>query len=74
MLPRPLARLDGQWYRPLVLLSPMSPFIVAYQRIFYYGVWPGLTLTAVALVYALGALAIGTAIFLRSDRRFSELV
>jgi ABC-2 type transport system permease protein len=61
-------------YQPLLLLSPMSPFIVAYQRIFYYGVWPGTTLTAVAIVYALGALAIGTAIFLRSDRRFSELV
>ena len=61
-------------YRTLLLLSPMSPFIVAYQRIFYYGVWPGTGLSAVAVVYALGALAIGTAIFLRSDRRFSELV
>jgi lipopolysaccharide transport system permease protein len=61
-------------FRPFLLLSPMSPFIVAYQRIFYYGVWPGAMLTAVAFVYAIGALAIGTAIFLRSDRRFSELV
>jgi lipopolysaccharide transport system permease protein len=61
-------------YQPLVLLSPMSSFVVAYQRIFYYGVWPGSEVTAVAVLYALAALAIGTTFFLRSDRRFSELV
>lgn len=61
-------------WQPIALLSPMSPFVVAYQRIFYYGIWPGAQVTAEAFVYALGALAIGTAVFLRSDRRFSELV
>jgi lipopolysaccharide transport system permease protein len=61
-------------WKPLVLLSPMSPFVVAYQRIFYYGVWPGTEATVLAIVYALVALAIGTAFFLHSDRRFSELV
>jgi homopolymeric O-antigen transport system permease protein len=70
----PLAMVQGKWWRPLVMLSPMSPFVVAYQRVLYYGMWPGTRLTAVAIVYALVALAIGTAIFLRSDRRFSELV
>jgi lipopolysaccharide transport system permease protein len=61
-------------WQPVALLSPMSSFVVAYQRIFYYGIWPGVEVTAVAVIYALGALAIGTAFFLRSDRRFSELV
>ena len=61
-------------FRPLVVLSPLSPFVVAYQRIFYYGEWPGQYVTAIAVLYAFGALAIGTAFFLRSDRRFSELV
>jgi len=70
----PLTLVLDRWWGPYVVLSPMSPFIVAYQRILYYGAWPGPRLTAVAIVYALGALAIGTAIFLRSDRRFSELV
>ena len=65
--------LDRPWGK-LVLLSPMSPFVVGYQRVLYYGAWPGVMLTTAAVVYALGALAIGTAIFLRSDRRFSELV
>ena len=68
-----LTQVDAKWH-PLVLLSPMSPFIVAYQRVLYYGTWPGAEVTAVAIVYALGALAVGTAFFLRSDRRFSELV
>lgn len=61
-------------WKPLVLLTPMSPFIVAYQRTLYYGIWPGAEVTALAAVYALVALAIGTTVFLRSDRRFSELV
>jgi lipopolysaccharide transport system permease protein len=66
-------RVPEQW-QSLVLLSPMSPFVVAYQRILYRGTWPGTEVTVLAIVYALGALAIGTAFFLRSDRRFSELV
>ena len=61
-------------FRALLLLSPMSSFIVAYQRILYYGVWPGVEVTLVALLYAITALALGTTFFLRSDRRFSELV
>jgi lipopolysaccharide transport system permease protein len=69
----PLSRVPLK-YQPLVFLSPMSSFVVAYQRIFYYGIWPGREVTAVAFVYAIGALAIGTMFFLRSDRRFSELV
>jgi lipopolysaccharide transport system permease protein len=69
----PLTMVDAKWH-PLVFLSPMSPFVVAYQRVLYYGTWPGAQATVVAIVYALGALAIGTAFFLHSDRRFSELV
>lgn len=70
----PLTLVQDKWWGPLVFLSPMSPFVVAYQRIFYYGIWPGAEVTTVAVVYALAALAIGTAFFLHSDRRFSELV
>ena len=69
----PLASVHAKWH-PLVFLSPMSSFVVAYQRIFYYGIWPGVEVTAVAITYAAVALAIGTAFFLHSDRRFSELV
>ncbi len=60
--------------RPLLLLSPMSPFIVAYHRVFYEHAWPGAEATAIAVVYALAALAGGMTIFLRSDRRFTELL
>ena len=70
----PLTMFLAHRWGSLVLLSPMSPFVVAYQRVLYYGAWPGTGITAVAILYAAGALAIGTAIFLRSDRRFSELV
>ncbi len=60
--------------RPLLLLSPMSPFIVAYHRVFYDHAWPGTETTILAIVYAAVALAGGMAIFLRSDSRFTELV
>ncbi len=62
------------WARPLILLSPMSPFIVAYHRVFYQHTWPGLEVAAVAVVYAAGALAGGLWVFLRSDARFTELI
>jgi lipopolysaccharide transport system permease protein len=70
----PLTLVLGRSWAPLVLLSPMSPFVVAYQRVLYYGTWPGTGVTVLAVAYALAALAIGTAFFLHSDRRFSELV
>jgi len=61
-------------WRALYMLSPMAPFVVAYQRIFYYGAWPGTEVTLLAALYAGAALLLGLAIFLRSDRRFTELV
>ena len=61
-------------WRPFYLLSPMAPFVVAYQRIFYYGAWPGTEVSVLAVAYAAGALVLGAVMFLRSDRRFTELV
>jgi lipopolysaccharide transport system permease protein len=51
-------------FRSLLLLSPMSSFIVAYQRVLYYGVWPGLEVTVVAVVYAMVAVTVGAACFI----------
>jgi len=60
--------------RLVILLSPMSPFVVAYQRLFYDRVWPETTLWLVASAYAVGAFIVGTALILAFQDRFAEQV
>ena len=58
--------------RLLIVLSPMSPFVVAYQRLFYFREWPEPTLWLVAITYALGAFVLGMALVLAFEDRFTE--
>jgi ABC-2 type transport system permease protein len=60
--------------RLVILLSPMSPFIVAYQKLFFYREWPEPTVWLVAAVYAVGAFVIGTMLILAFEDRFTEQV
>jgi lipopolysaccharide transport system permease protein len=61
-----------EWLRPMLLLSPMSPFVVAYQRIFYYGEWPDGAVWAAAAAYGLGVFTLGTMWFLSLEDRIGE--
>jgi lipopolysaccharide transport system permease protein len=67
----PLAQVpeSKQW---LILLSPMSSFIVAYQRIFYEGVWPGVNILTVCGVYAVVMLVGGALWFVSVEERLVE--
>jgi homopolymeric O-antigen transport system permease protein len=56
----------------LLMFSPMTPFVVAYQRIFYYGVWPERGVWAGAVVYGLGLFLIGTLWFVSLEDRIGE--
>jgi ABC-2 type transport system permease protein len=58
--------------RVVMLMSPVSPFLVAYQELFFYRQWPPLTVCFLAVVYAFGALVLGASMFLRLERRFTE--
>ena len=58
--------------RLLILLSPMSPFVVAYQKLFFFREWPEPTMWLVALVYAVGAFVVGVALVLAFEDRFTE--
>jgi lipopolysaccharide transport system permease protein len=58
--------------RLLILMSPMSPFVVAYQRLFYYRQWPEPTLWLVAGTYSAGAFIIGATLVLAFQDRFAE--
>jgi ABC-2 type transport system permease protein len=59
-------------FRLLFLLSPMSPFVVAYQQIFYYREWPDPTVWLMAMALALGAFVVGALLFLAFEDGFTE--
>jgi ABC-2 type transport system permease protein len=61
------------WRWP-VLLSPMSPFVLAYQDIFYYGRLPPPEVCTVALLYATVAFFGGFALFTRVQHEFVEQI
>jgi ABC-2 type transport system permease protein len=67
----PLSQVPGQW-RLLILLSPMSSYIVAYQQIFFYRQWPAPEVFLVAIVYGCGAFLLGLRAFLALQDRLSE--
>lgn len=61
-------------WRTLILLSPMSPFVLAYQQIFYYGRLPDLNVCVVGVVYATVAFFGGFALFTRLQHEFVEQI
>jgi len=60
--------------RAAILLSPMSPYISAYQKIFFYREWPELSIWLLAMIYAATAFILGAAIMLANEDGFSEQV
>jgi ABC-type polysaccharide/polyol phosphate export permease len=58
--------------RLLILLSPMSPFVVAYQKLFFFQEWPEPTVWLVAVTYAVVAFVAGVALVLAFEDRFTE--
>jgi lipopolysaccharide transport system permease protein len=59
-------------FRLLILLSPVSPFVVAYEDLFFYRQWPEATVWLVASAHALGAFVVGAMLFLGFEDRFTE--
>ena len=56
----------------LLLLSPVSPFVVAYQQLFFYREWPDATVWLMACTHALGAFVTGALLFLSFEDAFTE--
>lgn len=59
-------------FQRVALLSPMAPFIRAYQDLFYYGVMPSGTVWTIATVYAGGVFICGLSVFLAYEDSFAE--
>lgn len=60
--------------RPLLLLTPVTPFIGAYHDIFYYRQWPSATIWTAACVYTVLALGIGLWLMVRYEDSFAERI
>jgi len=56
----------------LILLSPLSPFVVAYQQIFFYRTWPDPSVWLAAVAHTTGAFVVGALLFLAFEDRFTE--
>jgi len=67
------AQVPKAWRWP-VLLSPMSPFVLSYQQIFYYGRIPDAEVCAMAVLYAGIAFFGGFAVFTRFQHEFVEQI
>jgi lipopolysaccharide transport system permease protein len=66
--------LTSEPLRLMIQLSPVSPYVSAYQDIFYFQRWPDPAVWAAAIVYALAAAAIGLWLIVRHEDRFAEQV
>jgi ABC-type polysaccharide/polyol phosphate export permease len=58
--------------RTLILVSPMSPFVVAHQTLFYQRAWPDATLWALTITYGIGSFLIGAVVVLAFEDRLAE--
>lgn len=58
----------------LILLGPVSPFVVAYHQLFFYRQWPSGDVWLAATAYAIGAFVVGALVFLGSEDRVMEQV
>lgn len=58
----------------LILLTPMSPFIVAYQKIFFYREWPDVSIWLLSVAYTAVALGGGIGLMLAHEDKFSEQI
>jgi ABC-type polysaccharide/polyol phosphate export permease len=57
-----------------ILLSPMSPFVVAHQQIIYEGRVPDLAVWLAAGMYSSAMFIIGASVFVNSEARLAEQV
>ena len=60
--------------RRIILLTPMSPYVAAYQQIFYYRQWPDAAVWITTTGYAAAALTLGLWMIVRSEDSFAERV
>jgi ABC-type polysaccharide/polyol phosphate export permease len=67
-------RIDSRVWRALLRLNPMTPFVVSYQDVIFFGHLPGAADTFLMLAYALVALGAGITVFDRLRDTLAEAI
>ena len=66
--------IESRALRAMLRINPMTPFVVAYQDIFFFGRLPNLADTVLVLFYAFGSLAMGFFVFDRLRDTLAEAI
>jgi lipopolysaccharide transport system permease protein len=66
--------IESRALRALLRINPMTPFVVAYQDIFFFGRLPNLSDTVLILVYAFGSMMMGFFVFDRLRDSLAEAI
>ena len=66
--------IESRALRALLRINPMTPFVVAYQDVFFFGRLPNLSDTVLILVYAFGSMMMGFFVFDRLRDSLAEAI
>jgi ABC-type polysaccharide/polyol phosphate export permease len=66
--------IESRALRAMLRVNPMTPFIVAYQDIFFFGRLPNLSDTVLIVFYAFGSLTVGFFVFDRLRDTLAEAI
>ncbi|HEX6084549.1 MAG TPA: ABC transporter permease [Thermoanaerobaculia bacterium] len=66
--------IQSRGLRAMLRVNPMTPFVVAYQDIFFFGRLPNLSDTVLILFYAFGSMALGFFVFDRLRDTLAEAI
>lgn len=66
--------IESRALRALLRVNPMTPFVVAYQDIFFFGRLPNLSDVVLVLTYAFGSLLVGFFVFDRLRDTLAEAI
>jgi homopolymeric O-antigen transport system permease protein len=67
-------RVDSRMLRALLRLNPMTPFVVAYQDVLYWGRLPRISDAFLMLAYTLASIALGMTVFERLRDTLAEAI
>lgn len=69
-----ISNIQSRPMRALLRINPMTPFVVAYQDIFFFGRLPNLSDAILIVCYALGSMALGFFVFDRLRDTLAEAI
>ena len=64
----------SRFLRALLRLNPMTPFVVSYQDVLFFGHLPGLADTLLMIAYALASMLLGIVVFDRLRDTLAEAI